>query len=212
MRIQRLLAEKVFESLRNPPVISDIRYVVGVDASYVSGRIIGVAVLLEYSSGRLVEYSIVEKKPPIPYVPGLLAFREAPAYIAAVLKLRHEPDILVVDGHGVSHPRGLGIASHLGLVLDKPSIGVAKKKLYGEEITRNSKQYLKAHGILAAQIIIHRGKKLYISPGYKITLEQAVKIIEKLLTPQYNLPLPTHLADQISKKIKREKKRKLGVK
>ncbi len=208
MRVQRILAEKVFESLKNPPQLNNIRYVAGVDAAFYDGRIIGVAALIEYETHRLVEYSVVEKEIPIPYVPGLLAFREAPAYTAAILKLSREPDVLMVDGHGVSHPRGLGIASHLGLVLDKPSIGVAKKKLYGEETIINGEHYLKAHGIIAAKIIIHRGKKLYVSMGYRISLKQAVEIAMKLLEPKYNLPIPTHIADQLSKRIRNERRKR----
>jgi len=203
IRIQRILAEKVFASLDNPPHISpdSVKYVAGVDAAYSKGYMYGVAVLLEYRTGELLRYSVVKKKPPIPYVPGLLAFREAPAYIAAVKKLGLKPDVIVVDGHGISHPRGLGIASHIGLVLDTPSIGVAKKKLYGEVREENGEVYLYAHGFRAAKIINHRGQTLYISMGYKISLEDAWNIIKHTLTPKYKLPLPTALADRISKEI-----------
>ncbi len=209
IQLQKILSSKALESLEKPKPLGEVKYVAGVDAAYYHGRIVGVAVLLEYPSGILVEYSVVDKKPPIPYVPGLLAFREAPAYISAILKLSREPDVLMVDGHGLSHPRGLGIATHMGLVLDKPSIGVAKKKLYGERVTINGEDYLRAHGRIVAKIIKHRGKELYVSIGYKITLEEAVEITTKMLKPQYNLPLPTHIADQLSKKIAREKKNKI---
>lgn len=206
IRIQKVLAGKVLESIEHPVLPGKIKYIAGVDAAYFKGGMIGAAVLIDYETGLLLEYSVVEKKPPIPYVPGLLAFREAPAYIAAVAKLRRKPDIIMVDGHGLSHPRGLGIASHLGLVLDTPSIGIAKKKLYGREVTINGEQYIEAHGRIVARIIEHRNKKLYISIGYKISLEDAVETTLKMLRPQYNLPLPIHLADQISKKYARKKK------
>ncbi|ABN70030.1 Endonuclease V [Staphylothermus marinus F1] len=208
VRIQRALAEKAFKSIENIGRIDldKIKYVVGVDAAYHKGLMYGVAVLLDFSSGNVLEHSVVIKKPPIPYVPGLLAFREAPAYISAVLKLRHEPDIIFVDGHGLSHPRGLGIATHIGLVLDKPSIGVAKKKLYGEIREINGEKYLEAHGMIVARIIKHKGQELYISIGYKITLEDAYLLTTKLLTPKYKLPLPTAIADQLSKRIAHRKK------
>ncbi len=208
IRLQKILASKALESLRNTPPISidDIGYVVGVDAAYSGGLIYGVAVLLSFHDKKMIEYSLVVKKPPIPYVPGLLAFREAPAYISAIKKLRREPDIIFVDGHGLSHPRALGIATHIGLVLDKPSIGVAKKKLYGTVRRIGDREYLEAHGHLVAIITKHLGQELYISIGYKIRLEDAYKITMMLMDNQHKLPLPTALADQLSKKYAHHKK------
>ncbi len=207
MALQRKLAEKVLAEIDSfkPLDTSSIGFIAGVDAGYRAGEIYGVAVLLEYSSTRLLTYSVVRKKPPIPYIPGLLAFREAPAYIAALRKLPWEPDIIFVDGHGLTHPRALGIATHIGLVLDKPSIGVAKKRLYGEEVEENGRLYVYAHGVKAGAIIEHRGKRLYVSIGYKITLKDALEITRQLLTPQHKLPLPTAIADQITKKLTRKK-------
>ncbi len=209
MKLQSILAHRVFQEFHGFPEIDidNIKYVAGVDAAYSKGLMYGAAVLLGYRTGYKICESIVVKKPAIPYVPGFLAFREAPAYISALHRLCREPDVIVVDGHGLSHPRGLGIATHIGLVLDKPSIGVAKKRLYGEEIMISGDTYIKAHDKIVGKIIIHRGKKLYISIGYKIKLESAIKIIEKMLKPQYKLPLPTALADQLSKKKARENKK-----
>lgn len=207
-RIQKVLAEKALCSIKNIGRIDleKIKYVVGVDAAYHKGLMYGVAVLLDFPSGNVLEHSVIVKKPPIPYVPGLLAFREAPAYISAILKLRRRPDVIFVDGHGLSHPRGLGIATHIGLVLDKPTIGIAKKKLYGEVREINGEKYLEAHGMFVAKIIKHRGQELYISIGYKINLEDAYMLTTKLLSPRYKLPLPTAIADQLSKRIAHKKK------
>jgi deoxyribonuclease V len=208
MELQKVLARRVLEELDSFPKIdlSSVRYVAGVDAAYSHGRMYGVAVLLDYRSGFMIKDVVVEKTPAIPYVPGLLAFREAPAYISALKKLDIEPDIVFVDGHGISHPRALGIATHVGLVLDKPSIGVAKKRLYGEEIVIDGERYIRAHNHLVARIIEHRGKELYVSIGYKIRLEEAVEATLKMLKPQYKLPLPTALADQLSKRVARKSK------
>jgi len=206
--LQRKLSEKVLSEVESfkPVDPGSIRFVAGVDAGYRSGEIVGVAVLIDYRSRQLVTYSVVHRKPPIPYIPGLLAFREAPSYITALKKLRIEPDIVFVDGHGLTHPRALGIATHLGLVLGKPTIGVAKKKLYGEVRVENGVKYLYVHGIKAGAIIVHRGKELYVSIGYKITLESALEITKTLLDPNYKLPLPTAIADRITKRITRKKK------
>lgn len=209
MALQRRLADEVLKELPYFKPLSDdsIRYVAGVDTAYVKDTAVGVAVLIDYDSRNLVAYSVVYKKPPIPYIPGLLAFREAPAYIAAVKKLPKEPDVIFVDGHGLSHPRAMGIATHLGLVLDKPTIGVAKKKLYGEVVIENNKRYVYAHGHKVGIIITHKGKDLYVSIGYKIDLDDALRITVNLLDEHYKLPLPTALADMLSKKIARRKGR-----
>ncbi|MCD6301264.1 MAG: endonuclease V [Staphylothermus sp.] len=211
IKLQKILASKALSETRNAPWIrdEDINYVVGVDAAYSKDVMYGVAVLVDYPHGNLLKYSVVEKKPPIPYVPGLLMFREAPAYIFAIKKLGVKPDIVVVDGHGLSHPRALGIATHIGLVLGVPSIGVAKKKLFGEIIVENNEEYLVAHGLKVARIITHRNSTLYISIGYKIRLEDAYRITKNYLRPQYKLPIPTAIADQLSKKIAHRKKNKL---
>lgn len=208
MELQVVLSRKVLGELTKTPTLdlNKVKYVAGVDAAFSRGKVYGVAVLLDFKTGFVLKEVVVEREPAIPYVPGLLAFREAPAYINALRKLGIKPDVIFVDGHGLSHPRAFGIATHVGLVLDIPSIGVAKKKLYGEEIVIDGEEYIKAHGHVVAKIIEHRGKKLYVSIGYKIRLEDAVKITEKMLKPQYKLPLPTAVADKISKRVARKSK------
>ena len=206
--LQKKLSEKVLGEVDSfkPINPASIETIAGVDAGYKSGGIYGVAVLIDYRTKRLLTYSVIHKKPPIPYIPGLLAFREAPSYISALLKLPREPDMILVDGHGLTHPRALGIATHLGLVLNKPTIGIAKKKLYGEIRIENGIKYLYVHGLKAGAIIVHRGHELYVSIGYKITLESALEITKSLLDPKYKLPIPTAIADQITKRITRKKK------
>ena len=207
MALQRKLAEKVLKELPNFRQLdyNSIKYVAGVDAAYSGGKAIGVAVLIDFNTKNLITYSVVKKIPPIQYIPGLLAFREAPAYVAAVRKLPKSPDIVFVDGHGLSHPRAMGIATHLGLVLGKPTIGVAKKRLYGEIIEESGVKYILAHGHKVGAIVSHRGKELYVSIGYKITLDDAIKFTLNLLDEKYKLPLPTALADMLSKKIARKR-------
>ncbi len=205
--LQRKLAEKVLDTIKKNFLLynnlEDIRYVAGVDAGYKKGVAYGVAVLIDRNTKNLVTYSVSKKKPPIPYIPGLLAFREAPVYISAIQKLPMKPDLVFVDGHGLTHPRALGIATHIGLVLKIPSIGVAKKRLYGIERVEGDKIYVYAHGIRAGVILMHRKHKLYISIGYGITLEDAEKMVKEFLDQKYNLPLPTALADIITKRFSR---------
>lgn len=208
MKLQTLLSQRVLSEYGCWPRLGldSVETVAGVDASYASGSMYGVAVLFDYRSSMVLKQAVVVKKPAIPYVPGLLAFREAPAYICALQKLGVKPDVVFVDGHGLAHPRGFGIATHIGLVMDTPTIGVAKKKLYGEEIVLDGEKYVRAHGHVVAKIIEHRGKQLYVSVGYRINLEDAVQLTLKTLKPQYKLPYPTAIADQLSKKIAKNTK------
>lgn len=201
--LQRKLSEKVLSELSSFRSIEldKVKYVVGVDAAYNRDLMVGVAVAIDFENRHLLTYSVVKKKTPMSYIPGLLAFREAPAYIAAIKKLPIKPNVIFVDGHGLSHPRALGIATHIGLVLDKPTIGIAKKKLYGEIVEDRGKRYIIAHGYRVAQIIVHKGKELYVSIGYKISLESAVRLTLHFLDQKHRLPLPIALADSLSKKL-----------
>jgi deoxyribonuclease V len=145
----------------------------------------------------------------MPYVPGFLAFREVPALIETLKQLTTLPDILMVDGHGVSHPRGLGIASHLGVLIDRPTIGVAKRILIGrpdgelgDEPGSQVPLVWKNQVIGMVLRTRRRTNPVYVSVGHRITLEQAVGLVQQALTG-YRLPEPTrqaHLAANMCRK------------
>jgi deoxyribonuclease V len=185
--------------------IDNIRKVVGLDLSYVKGLGVGVAVLLNYPELKPLRYSVAVDEVPIPYVPGLLAFREAPLMFSSYQLLGAEADLIFVDGHGVTHPRGLGIASHIGLVLGKPSIGAAKKKLVGEIARdRDGREYLIINGRKAAVVIRPKpGRTVYLSIGHKISIDSVVKLAPTFFKG-HPLPEPTYVADRISKEVKRK--------
>jgi deoxyribonuclease V len=109
-----------------------VRRVAGIDIGVKDDRARAAVVVLDWPSLETVEASVVEQPCRFPYVPGLLSFRECPSILAAFRRLRARPDLLMVDGHGIAHPRRFGIASHLGVLLDLPSIGCAKSLLTGE--------------------------------------------------------------------------------
>jgi len=142
-----------------------------------------------------------------PYVPGLLSFREAPAVIEAVRRLSEPPDLLMCDGQGVAHPRGLGLASHVALWLDVPTIGVAKSRLCGAHrdvaTKRGSKAQLKLGGRVIGTVLRTRDrvKPLYISVGHRITLAEAVRWT-LAATAGYRLPEPTRQAHLAVAKLK----------
>lgn len=142
-----------------------------------------------------------------PYVPGLLSFREAPTCLDALANLSVEPDVIMVDGHGIAHPRRLGIASHIGLFVDIPTIGCAKKKLVGEyEIPGEQKGSFSTLTHKDEQIgVVLRTrdnvKPVFVSVGNNCSLEQAKEIVLSCAV-KYRLPEPTRLADKLVGQIK----------
>ncbi len=158
-------------------------------------------VVLGADTLRMVDHSVVKREIPFPYIPGLLSFREIPMLLDAWEKLRTKPDVLVVDGVGIAHPRRLGIATHLGLVLDIPTIGCAKSVLVGEfkepkdEFGDFSYMYdPKTKEVIGAALRSKAGvKPIFISPGNLITLEESIEIVKQCITT-YRLPESTRLA------------------
>jgi len=217
VKIQKQLEKLVLQSIEHRRrKTSDYTYCLGLDAAY-SRRYggIGVAVLLDKEK-RVVDRGVAVGEPGIPYIPGLLAFREAPILYAAAYplleRLTQKAMIIFVDGHGVSHPRHTGIASHIGLALAAPSIGVAKKRLYGREVRYADdcapKPCILGHledneMKLAAIIKTYTGSSIYVSPGAHISYVEAVRITLQCLERR-PLPEPTYIADKLSKRIARD--------
>ncbi len=198
-RLQRLLAERVIWEGQ----LTNIRYVCGLDLSYVGDIGIAVATLHDYPDLALIKYSVVAGFVPIPYVPGLLAFREAPLMFKAVEKLGVRPDLIVVDGHGVTHPRGLGIASHIGVVLDVPSVGAAKRILTGEVVRKGGREYLVVKGRVGALIVRSKGRRtVYLSIGHKVSMND-IERLSRVLFKGHSLPEPTYVADRITKEVRK---------
>lgn len=190
---------------------SDIRLVAASDVAFVDrpyrrrptlAR--AAVVLLSYPELELVEQHVIECPTEFPYVPGLLSFREIPALSLAFEQLERRPDLLFVDGQGRAHPRRFGIASHLGLLLDVPTIGVAKSRLIGEHAEpspeRGASAPLTHEGETIGAVLRTRDgvKPLYVSIGHRISLAAAVNWTLRLCT-RYRLPEPIRLADRLSK-------------
>ena len=179
IRLQRKLAEKV----RVEPLAGRVRTVAGTDCAFLGGgkRIVAAAVLCDAETMEVLASAHEVRACRFPYVPGLLSFREAPAVIAAVKKLPHAPDLLMCDGQGLAHPRGLGLASHVGLLLDLPTIGVAKSRLCGRHrdpgAKRGCRTQLRHEGKVIGWVVRTRTnvKPLYISVGHRITPPEAVR-------------------------------------
>jgi deoxyribonuclease V len=195
--IQRRLANQV--SRRNE--VSSPHLIAGVDISSQSARgtATGAVVVLSYPELAIVEVKIAEQELGFPYVPGFLSFREAPLTLAACQKLTLTPDLILVDGQGIAHPRRLGLASHLGLWLDMPTIGCAKSLLCGRygpvEASQGSFAELRDGGEVIGAVLRTKARTtpVYVSIGHKVDLEAAIYWVMQCCRG-YRLPEPTRLA------------------
>ena len=185
-----------------------IRFVAGVDVAYVKDMAIGAVAVLDYTSLELVESKTAVCKARFPYVPTLLSFRETPPTALCIKKLHLQPDIFLVDGHGFAHPYRCGFASHLGLVIGKPTIGVAKGRLFGEvedAISEKDVALLKHEDkVIGAVVKTKQGcKPVYVSVGHMVSLETAVKIVRHCICHS-RIPEPVSKAHQIATAEKRK--------
>ncbi len=159
-------------------------------------------VVLDVPGLHPVDHAVQKGTIPFPYVPGLLSFREIPMLLAAWKKLRQKPDVLIADGVGIAHPRRLGIASHLGLVLGIPTIGCAKSVLVGtyeepdNEPGSHSYMYDKGEIVGAAVRTKRNVKPVFVSPGHLITLDESVETVQACVL-RHRLPEPTRLAHNV---------------
>ena len=204
----RRLKETLATEVIREDDLGQVRSVAGVDLGYPrteSGGVTGRAavVVLGLPDLRLIEEHVLLRPVTFPYIPGLLSFREAPLALAALELLQQQPDVLLVDGHGIAHPRRFGIASHLGVLLDLPSIGCAKSILVGQAAdpapTPGSwTPLMDGDEVIGAALRTRAGSKpIYVSPGHRVSLETAVAIVRQC-TRSYRLPEPVRLADRLA--------------
>ena len=197
LEIQQKLAVQVSKKSE----VTTPRFIAGVDISVGKGdgMATGAVVILNYPELRVVETKVAQDKLGLPYIPGLLSFRESPLILAACQKLTITPDIILVDGQGIAHPRRLGLASHLGLFLNTPTIGCAKSLLCGKheapEIEPGSYTEITDRGeIIGAALRTKLGVKLvYVSIGHQVDLQTATQWVMDCCRG-YRLPEPTRLA------------------
>ena len=202
---------KLRDELENRPLPSHPRFVAGGDIAYSpkSNRMFAAVAVLELPSLTTVEEVSVIRPVEYPYVPGLLSFREAPALVEAFAKLRHHPEVILVDGQGQAHPRGFGIAAHLGLLLDTPTVGCAKSRLVGthKEPGPNRGDWTpleyKGH-VVGAVLRTRQGVcPLYISAGHKSDLAGAIALVLRCCAV-YRTPEPTRRTHNIVSRLRAE--------
>lgn len=202
----RAMQEKLRAKLKIANDFKTINYIAGVDVGYdvAKGLARSSIVVMSFPDLKPVEQLQTSVPVDFPYIPGLLAFREIPAIIEALNRLKYKPDLFMVDGQGIAHPRRMGIAAHLGVLTDMPSIGVAKSRLTGRfempDIKKGSKSPL-MHGKERIGTVLRSRdniEPLFVSPGHRVDIETATDITFRCLT-RYRLPEPTRLADKLSK-------------
>lgn len=204
IQLQDDLAKKVVQS----DLIDEVKLIAGVDVAYSKedNRLVAGVVVLDANSLQIVEQVHVEDVPHFPYIPGLFSFRELPPIIKAFEKLKNTPDLIICDGQGIAHPRRFGLASHLGVLFDLPTIGCGKTKLIGEANPpgdqRGENSPLVDQGEVIGMVLRTQNKTnpVYISIGHRISLETACKWVLKL-SPKYRLPETTRGADQLVNQV-----------
>ena len=209
------------ERLRERVILDDqfgsIRTVAGADLAFDPATNVAFAGVIVYRFPELVEVErrMARRKLHFPYVPGLLSFRESPVLLAAFARLRTEPDLILIDGHGRAHPRLFGIACHLGVLLDKPTIGCAKSLLVGEHDEpgrrAGSSAPLDFHGERVGMVLRTRDhvKPIYVTTGHRVSLPSAVELVWQCLNG-FRIPKPTREADHYVRDMRRAYQRDLA--
>ena len=198
--LQRTLAPRVSSGSALP---SDVRRIAGTDVSPpgADGTIRAAVVVLEYPSLQVTEVSLAEGQPGMAYVPGLLSFRETPVLVKALESLRQEPDLIIVDGQGQAHPRSFGVACHVGLIADTPTIGCAKSRLTGRHGPLPGEAGSRVELINKGQVVGMAVRTrtdvspVFVSVGHKVDLDSAVDWVLACCRGR-RIPETTRLAHQ----------------
>jgi deoxyribonuclease V len=200
--VQKHLAGKVIR--KSGIDAEDVAAVAGVDTHFHQGLAIAAVVVIRLSDLATVDHATAARKISFPYIPGLLTFREGPAILDALDSLTSTPNLLIFDGQGIAHPRRCGLASHMGLLLDIPSIGCAKTRLSGRyealHTEKGSYSYLKDGDETIGAVVRTRSKvkPLFVSIGHRINLLDSINIVLQCC-PRYRVPETTRRADKLAR-------------
>lgn len=197
------IQQRILEGIRLQDTLplSEIKTLAAFDLTFRDKKAICVAIVLAYPSFDILEEQHTITDEIMPYNPRLLAFREGPPIIETFKLLQHQPDLVIVDGNGALHPHNVGIASYIGVMLNKPSIGVAKDLIHGH-LDEDKIMIQDEHRGTALKTKEY-ARPIYVSPGHGISLASAVVIVKTTLK-DYKLPYPLHLAHKQLVKLKKE--------
>ncbi len=204
--IQRKVAKEV--DLDNDITLDSIKTIAGFDLAYYEDKVVCACVVINAKTLEVVEEKHLVTKAPMNYIPGYLAFREGPPIIQLYYDLENNPDVLMVDGHGILHPLRCGLATYVGVELGKPTIGVAKNLLIGD--VKEEKILVEGRQRGALVKSKEHANPLYVSPGNLISIEKAVEIVKRVVVHPHKLPEPLHRAhrhaDRVIAQFKADKK------
>jgi deoxyribonuclease V len=182
-----------------------ITKVAGFGRAFLSNKILAVVTVFDYRTKKIIESKFSVSELEFPYIPGLLSYRESKALIDAYNKLENEPDIVIVPAHGLLHPRKFGMASHIGLLIDKPAIGISKHLICGK--VEEGKIYIEKSIVGSVIKTKEHSNPIYLSIGHKISLGSAIDIIKRLTLYPHKMPEPLHEANKIAKKLRKKNDR-----
>lgn len=203
------IQEELRKKIRIIPLEKEPSLVAGIDASFSGDSIISVACLFSFPELTYLEEGVAIRPLHFPYIPGYLSFREGPAVLDAISGLSKKPDLLIFDGQGIAHPRGVGLAAFMGSLMDIPAIGCAKTRLVGEykepgpergdwtELTH------KGEVVGAALRTQENVKPVFVSPGHRVDIRDSIRVV-LACARKYRLTEPVRCADSLTKRLKRE--------
>lgn len=197
------IEKSILKGIKLVDSFSDVKLIAGFDIAYTGKKYHCVVVVIDLETKKEIETKTIEGEEIMPYSPNLITFREGPVIIGAYRSLENKPDVLIVKGSGAIHPYKVGLASYVGVILNKPCIGVSKELFFGkldeDKIMFDGK--LKGIAIKAKPF----ANPVYVSPGHNIYLESAVDIVKKTIDENYKLPLPLHSAHKYVNNLKKVK-------
>lgn len=206
--LQEKLSKKVFIPPSTQTIdFTKIKTIAACDVSFKDNKLIAVVVVLSHPDFKiLMTYKIIESITKLfPYIPGFLSFREGPSLVKLLKKIHNPVDLTLFDGQGIAHPRKFGIASHIGVLFDIPTIGCAKNLLYGDFSTlaerKGSKSYIKTENneIIGTAVRTRSFvKPVFVSPGHKISIDDAAEFILEC-ADKFRIPEPLRIAHNFSK-------------
>lgn len=205
MKLGQLIKDqrKLAECVSITPLEKRITTIAGADVSINKEYLFASIGIFSFPELELVDGGYAKSRESIPYIPGFLSYREFPVLVRAFKMISIKPDLVLVDGQGIAHPRGLGLASHLGVVLGYPTIGCAKSHLYGKYTmpgrTRGSYRVMRADGCQIGLVLRTRDdvKPLFVSPGHLVDLDDCLRIVLSV-TPRYRIPEPIRYAHKMA--------------
>jgi deoxyribonuclease V len=201
VEIQRILAPRV----RVVKPRKRLRFAAGVDAAFMAdgSSVVAAAVVWDLDNQVVIEERVARRALTFPYVPGLLSFREAPAVLAALRKIRTSTDVILCDGHGLAHPRQFGLACHVGVLCDLPTIGCAKSLLVGEHHPLGARRGASDLGEIVGSVLRtqYGVRPVYVSVGNRVDLKTAERVVLRACV-RFRLTEPIRCADQLAARVK----------